>query len=314
MGFIMIESLMLVTGPRGDKVAGLTGQWTSTLTTFPTFGTNPCWCQVGQYIYILGGTATTTAGLFYRLDLVSRTFTQLSTPARPSNSAEMQYYDGVLYVFDGYGQTAAAGYVWMYNIATNTWTYNSTFNSYGARGRGRSFVEGGRLYNIGGIGPPPGNGVYFSDEIYYTATNTRTESGRIISDWSGFAGKGVLIGAKFYYTRAYNAVSEAMYCYDIASRTITKLAANPFVSATVSASGGIGLCSVNGYLAQRNNNEVHFYDPVSDTWSQLKPIGTNVPTFKNGNNGNIWAFYGDAIYNYDVTVTATASKLLWKMT
>lgn len=309
----MNEILLGTTGPKGSKVAGLNGMWSNKAVTFPNFGTTPCWCQVGQFVYILTGANTNTNVPFYRLDLVTGSYTTLSRPTRPSYTAEMAYADGKIYVFDGYGSTTMAAYVWVYTIANDSWAYYGSLSSYGARGRGRSFVQGTKIYNIGGIGAPTGNGVYFSDEIYDLIASTRSESGRIITDWTGNQGKGVLIGNSFYYTRAYNATSDAMYRYDIATRTITKLADNPKLTSAKSASGGIGVVAVNGYLAQRNKTQVDFYDTATDTWLNLPDVIAG-PTFTNNTVGNIIAFWDGALYCYDVSATTTATKLLWKMT
>lgn len=314
----MNEFLLATAGPQGPTVAGLTGLWTEIkpANALPSFGDGGNWAQVGRYVYILTGTTTTTAPTFYRFDLETFNCISLAPPSRPGYMAEL-IWDGndTIYAWQGYGKTTQGNYCWQYSIANNTWTVTTTTPT-DARGRGRAFYYQNTLVDVGGIGAPTGNGVYFSAQTQDLATGKLTTSGRIITKYTGAAGKGVLIGTKFYFTRAYAPTDDCMYVYDLTTGLITELANNTYSTA---AYGG-ALCLFQGLLARRDGSkgQVDFYDIGQDKWRTLPPLSTNVPAFSNyaGTSGtpHLFCAYNNALYAMDLNTTTAAKKTVWKLT
>lgn len=111
---------------------------------------NPVWCAVGQYLYVISG----TAGALYRYDMASDTWATLaSMPVTQQRPGPIHHVGGKLYVM-GRVKSGASGTtnlaVLIYDIAGGTWTTGATLPGTARHGL-MSFVRpDGKILAIGG--------------------------------------------------------------------------------------------------------------------------------------------------------------------
>lgn len=237
-------------------------------------------CQIGKYIYVLGGAndVAPPSGLNERYDTETNTWTQRrSMPTSRRNLAAVAY-DGKCYAIGGENEQVGLQVVEIYDPATNEWTTGSSMPT-GRLALTAAVIED-KIYTLGGVEEETFTAEFLKTLEAYDPATDSWESLSPMPTGRGYMASNVL-GGKLYAMAgavAPRTPSDVVEVYDPTSNSWAQ--AEPMPSALyypasaawankIYVTGGVGFTE---QLGLETKSDTLVYDPMLDSWTIGEPL------------------------------------------